>query len=422
MKSNKVNGSNASTDSVRVLIVGAGIAGLTLALQLEQAGIECQVFEAAPEISAMGVGINILPHASKVLADLGLESELSRVAVLTERSLFYNRFGQLIYEEPLGTKAGYEHPQYSIHRGDLQAVLLRAVVDRIGPVTTDAKLIDIKQNVHEAESAFVSSNGSQRSVRSSVVVGCDGIHSVVRKQLHPTEGEPRYSGVNMWRGTVPWNPIVGGAAMIRAGWLTTGKMVVYPIRNNVDGNGLQLVNWVAELETSNYLKRDWSRQGRLEDFAHAFSSWRFDWLDFPDLIESTPEVLEYPMVDQDPLAFWTDGRITLLGDAAHPMVPRGSNGAGQAILDAVAFRQSMSRHKDPQEALLSYEAERRPATAAVVMANRSHPPDAILREVYNRTKDRPFRHIDDVISAEELRAVSESYKQVAGYSISKLAP
>jgi 5-methylphenazine-1-carboxylate 1-monooxygenase len=247
-----------------------------------------------------------------------------------------------------------------------------------------------------------------------VVIGCDGINSALRKQLYPAEGAPLYSGVNMWRGVTVWPSILTGASMIRAGWLATGKMVIYPIRDRVDGQGHQLVNWVAELETPRYRQRDWNRPGAIGDFIGAFEDWHFDWLDVPALIRRAATILEFPMVDQEPLPWWTRGRVTLLGDAAHPMYPRGSNGAGQAILDARALADALAAHADPARALAGYETTRLPATAAIVRMNRSNPPDAILREVYERTGDRPFRRIDDVISRDELAAISERYRRVAG--------
>jgi 2-polyprenyl-6-methoxyphenol hydroxylase-like FAD-dependent oxidoreductase len=219
----------------------------------------------------------------------------------------------------------------------------------------------------------------------------------------------------MWRGVTRWKPILSGASMVRAGWLSHGKMVIYPIRP-AGGDGLQLVNWVAEITTPKHLKRDWNRAGALDDFIGGFADWHFDWLDVPAFIRAAEMVLEFPMVDQDPLPRWSFGRVTLLGDAAHPMVPRGSNGAGQAILDARALTQALLEHSDPVVALGAYEAERLEATAKIVLTNRSNPPDAILREVFERTQDRPFASIDDVISRDELTAMSDSYKRIAGYS------
>jgi len=253
------------------------------------------------------------------------------------------------------------------------------------------------------------------------VIACDGLHSAIRRQLHPDEGAPRYSGVNMWRGTTRWPPILGGATMVRAGWFTHGKMVIYPIRRSIDDAGRQLVNWVAERETPEHRQRDWSRPGRLEDFIGAFESWHFDWLDVPALIRAADSILEFPMVDQDPLPWWTQGRVTLLGDAAHPMVPRGSNGAGQAILDARCLADRLASGGDVRAALATYEAGRLPATTQVVLENRRNPPDAIIREVVLRSGDRPFERIEDVIGRDELERMSERYKQVAGFDKASLS-
>jgi 2-polyprenyl-6-methoxyphenol hydroxylase-like FAD-dependent oxidoreductase len=407
-----------------VIVVGAGIGGLTLGLMLHRAGIPCRIFEAASELRAVGVGINILPHATKELSSLGLEPALARVAVATQEASFFNRFGQLIYREPLGRAAGYDWPQFSIHRGDLQLVLRDAFVARAGAERLRAgwRAVRVDQDETGATVHFEQpeTRASLPPQRAALVVACDGIHSLLRKQLYPAEGEPRYSGVNMWRGVTRWRPFLSGAGMTRAGWLATGKMVIYPIRNAIDAEGRQLVNWVAEIETPNYERRDWNRPGRLEDFIGAFADWHFDWLDIPAFLRSADVVLEFPMVDQDPLPRWSFGRLTLLGDAAHPMVPRGSNGAGQAILDCRALAECLAGTADPVAALRQYEARRLGPTSEVVLANRRNPPDAILREVWQRTGDKPFRNIEDVISRAELEALSESYKRVAQYDKERL--
>ena len=350
-----------------------------------------------------------------MLGELGLEAALARVAVETAESVFFNRFGQLIYKEALGRKAGYPWPQFSIHRGDLQAVLLDAVKARIG-----ADRIHLGwhcRGFEQGESGVRLLFRDREGMEGRIAVGCDGIHSVIRKQLYPAEGEPRYSGVNMWRGVTRWKPILSGASMLRAGWLAGGKLVHYPIRNDIDEEGRQLVNWLWEIETPQYKRWDWNRPARVEDFIAGAESWRFDWLDVPAFLRASELVLEYPMVDKDPLPAWSFGRVTLLGDAAHPMVPRGSNGAGQAILDARALAQCVSEEKN---SLKDYESERLGPTSNVVLENRRNPPDAILREVYERTGDQPFERIDAVISAQELAALSERYKQVAGYDKERL--
>ncbi len=403
-----------------IIIVGAGIGGLTLGLALHAAGIPCRIFESTAELKAVGVGINLLPHASKELAALGLEHDLARTAIETSDATFFNRFGQLIYQEPLGRAAGYEHPQFSIHRGDLQMILLDAFVARAGVdrLITGRHCTGVEQDEAGVSVHFSEGPGgaARHTVRGGAAVACDGINSAVRRQFFPGEGEPRYSGVNMWRGVTRWKPILSGASMIRAGWLSHGKMVIYPIHHAADADGLQLVNWVAEVETPTYRNRDWNRPGAIEDFIGPFADWHFDWLDIPAFIRASEVVLEFPMVDQDPLPRWSFGRVTLLGDAAHPMVPRGSNGAGQAILDARALVSALLERGDPAAAFAAYEKQRLEVTARIVLTNRTNPPDAILREVFERTHDRPFGKIDDVISHDELVALSEGYKRIAGYS------
>ena len=398
-----------------VLIVGAGIGGLTAALELHARGIACRVYESAPEIRAVGVGINLLPHATKVLGALGVVPALAKVAVETSEAAFFNRFGQLIYREPLGRRAGYDWPQLSIHRGDLQAVLLEAVKARLGEdrLHLGWHCSGFSQNERSVTLAFRERN----SVEGKAVVACDGIHSAIRRQLYPDEGEPRYSGVNMWRGVTRWKPILSGSSMTRAGWLKTGKLVHYPIRNDIDAEGRQLVNWVWEIETPDYKRWDWNRAAKVEDFIGELESWRFDWLNVPAFVRAADMVLEYPMVDKDPLPEWSFGRVTLLGDAAHPMVPRGSNGAGQAVLDAQCLASSLKENPSVEGALKAYESQRLQPTANVVLENRRNPPDAVLREVFERTGDRPFGRIEEVISAAELKALTDRYKQVAGYAL-----
>lgn len=406
-----------------VLIVGAGIAGLTLALELHAAGISCRVYEAAPELKPLGVGINVLPHAVRVLDRLGLVERLAAVAVTTKESAFFNHHGQLIYREPAGVAAGYAWPQFSIHRGDLHAVLFAAVRERLGAdaIVTDRRCTGASNEGDRAKAQFVDSHGASHSVSASVVVACDGIHSALRKQFYPDEGAPRYSGNNMWRGAVKWKPFLSGATMVRAGWFTVGKMVIYPIRDAIDADGNQLVNWVAEVAAPQPARRDWNGRGRLEDVLPTFANWHFDWLDVAGLIESTSEILEYPMVDQDPLPRWTFDRLTLLGDAAHPMVPRGSNGAGQAILDARYIAEKFKELGVGPDALAAYEKVRLKETGDVVLMNRKAPPDKILQVVHERTNGARFERIEDVVGKDELESIVNQYKAVAGYSLDKLA-
>ena len=412
------------SSTTEVLIVGAGIGGLTLALSLHQAGIGCSVVEAAAEIRPLGVGINVMPQAVRELDELGLLDALAAVGVATKESAFFNRFGQLIYSEPAGRYAGYDWPQFSIHRGDLQGVLVAAVRERLGAaaIRTDSRCLRVEQDDGGITAHFTNgAGGAPEPIRARVAIGCDGLNSAIRRQLYPDEGDPRYSGVNMWRGVAYSKPFLSGATMVRAGWLTTGKMVMYPIRDALDADGRQLINWTAEIETPQHLlRRDWNRVGRIEDFFPAFRDWKFDWLDAAGLIQATAAIYEFPMVDQDPLPRWSFGRITLLGDAAHPMVPRGSNGAVQAIIDARYLAGQLKRLGTGAAALQAYDQVRTVATARVVLMNRTNPPDAILREVHARSGDRPYARIEDVIGREELAEISNRYKRVSGADIELL--
>jgi 2-polyprenyl-6-methoxyphenol hydroxylase-like FAD-dependent oxidoreductase len=398
---------------MEVAIVGAGIGGLTLALALHQAGIACRVYEAAPAWKPLGVGINLLPHAMRELTELGVGQALERVAVATREVVFCNRFGQFIRREPRGRAAGYAWPQLSIHRADLHEALLAAVHERLGvnAVVLGAKCTGFVQE----ESVVTLSFEGGATARAQAAIGCDGIHSAVRKLLHPNEGPLSYQGINMWRGVTRAKPFLTGASMVIGGWLEVGKLVVYPVRGAIDAEGRQLVNWVAEIQSPRNVMQDWNLRGRLEDFLPAFESWRFDWLDCAALLRAADLVLEYPMVDREPLPWWTRGRVTLLGDAAHPMYPRGSNGAGQAILDARTLAGCLRRERDVPAALKAYEAARLASAYEVVLANRDSGPDALLREVHRRTGDRPFARIEDVISEGEMRALAENYQRIAGF-------
>jgi 2-polyprenyl-6-methoxyphenol hydroxylase-like FAD-dependent oxidoreductase len=408
-----------------VIIAGAGIGGLSLALMLHARGIKCRVFESAPRLDPLGVGISVLPHASAQLCGLGLREALERTGVSARNSCFFTRFGQMVHSEPVGLSAGYDVPQFQIHRGDLQQILASALIARTGTrtIVTDHRCVGFEQVDGGVVAHFFDSAGVPLpSVRGAALVGADGIHSIIRKLLHPSDGLPIYSGVNMWRGVTKWKPYLDGASYVRAGWLSHGKMVIYPIRDNIDGEGTQLINWVAEIETPEHARQDWNRRGNIDDFIGAFADWQFDFLDVPGLIRGADAILEYPMVDKDPLPWWTKGTVTLLGDAAHPMYPRGSNGAGQAILDARALADALAERSDVAGALQYYEQDRLPATAKVVQTNRTTPPDVILKVVHDRSGDRPFERIEDVIDPAELAAISNSYKSVAGYGRDQVKP
>ncbi len=377
-----------------VIIVGGGIGGLSLALTLERAGISSTIYEATPAIQQVGVGINVLPYAMRVLANLGLEKELAQRAITTQASAYFDRRGSLLHHTRVGRFAGETWPQLSIRRGELQAVLLDAVRQRLGPhrVRTGWECTGVSERDDEVCLSFRDRRTGQKleSQSAKIVVACDGIHSKIRQQFYPDEGPPRYSGVFMWRGVSCGPRFLDGATMVRVGLPSVGKMVIYPIHDYEDGT--QLINWVAEIEVpdpGNFCsRRDWNCPGEAKDFVDIFADWRFDWLDVPELIRKADTILQFPMMDRDPLPRWSFGRVTLLGDAAHPLVPLGSNGAGQALLDAEALASALAANRDPVVALARYENIRRPATAEIVMSDRAGGPDIILKEGEARVRSQ----------------------------------
>ena len=404
-----------------IAIVGGGICGLTLALNLHQRGIACRVYEAAPELRELGVGITLLPHAMREFTALGLGDRLLRAGIENAESCFFNRFGQLIYREPRGKRAGYRYPEVGIHRGTLHLALYAAVRERIGAdcVVTNHQCVGVEQDETHARLLLreTTSGRALPPVEAGIVIACDGVNSTIRKQL--VGDSVVFTGINTWRGVTRRKPILTGRSYLRIGSILTGKIVIYPIADLADGN--QLINWTTEFKRDTTDMNDWNKPGELADFISVYESWRFDWLDVAELVRTSDFVLEYPMVDKDPLSRWTFGRVTLAGDAAHPMYPRGSNGSAQAVIDARALADCLAAGGDPRDALRAYEAARREATSRVVRTNREHPPDFINIKVEELTGDKPFGNLDDYITQDELRALSDDYKRIAGFAVSDVA-
>ena len=404
---------------MKVTIIGGGIAGLGLALNLHARGVDCEVFEAVPQVREIGVGITLLPHASRELQALGVLDQLEAVAIENYESVFFNRHGQLIYKELRGRHAGYATPELGIHRGKLHKVLFDQAMAILGPqrVHTGHRCARVEQDERAVRTHFPLADGSQRVVQADVAVACDGVNSVVRQQFFPKDALC-FAGINTWRGVTVHKPILTGKSYLRIGSIETGKMVIYPIVDNVDGQGHQLINWMAEIRQPGKPMNDWNQPGQAEDFLPFFKDWTFDWLDVPALVRSAQRVFEYPMVDKDPLPQWSFGRVTLMGDAAHPMYPRGSNGSAQGLIDARTLADLLaSPQVDVVQALKDYEAQRLPATSQVVQTNRSVPPDAIIMKVDELSQGKPFDNLDDLISQDELRQISENYKRIAGFAL-----
>lgn len=403
---------------MKALIIGGGIGGLTTALCLHRAGFEVVVCESTRTIRPLGVGINILPHSMRVLSGLGLLDTIAQYAVETGTLSYFNRFGQQFWTEPRGRFAGYKWPQFSIHRGVLQHILLTEVVEALSEkaVRTNHHLSHFEQRPGEVIAHFIDRATGEKihEEQADVLIGADGINSAVRQQLYPTEGPPVYSENVLYRGTTLLEPFLGGNVMAMIGSLQQ-KMVIYPI-DKPDADGLVLTNWVGNRKEgrSTLTARDWNREsdkGRLVDL---YKDWRYAWLDVPAMIAGASTVYEFPMSDRNPLDRWTFGRVTLLGDAAHPMYPIGSNGASQAILDADALTQALLRTSDIDEALDTYDRDRVPATARVVLQNRAKGPDQIMDLMEDRF---PTGFQPQQIPHDELAEVMNHYKQIAGFDV-----
>jgi 2-polyprenyl-6-methoxyphenol hydroxylase-like FAD-dependent oxidoreductase len=402
----------------RAIIAGAGIGGLTAALALHARGIEATVFEAVAAIRPLGVGINLLPHGAAVLHGLGLGAALDRTGIRTRAIEYRTRFGHRIASDPRGIEAGFEHPQYSIHRGHLQMLLLDAVRARLGPeaVRTGLRLQDVEQDANGVTAVFRAADGGSVEATADLLVGADGFHSRVRRTLHPHEGPAHAEGMMMYRGAVEREPFGDGRTMFIAGNHDV-KFVCYPISEEARTRGRALVNWVAEVRHDRprpATEADWADRGD-RGFVDAFRGFRMPDIDIVALMQATETVLEYPMIDRDPLPAWGQGRVTLLGDAAHPMYPIGANGASQAVVDAAAIAAHLDGAPTPVEGLAAYEADRRPKTQAVVLANRQAGPEQVL-DIADARITGPDDRIEDLITPQEVEAVASRYRRIAGFT------
>ena len=407
-----------------VIIAGGGIGGLTAALSLNRAGVPVRVFESVDRIQALGVGINLLPHAVRELDAMGLAGDLASNGLTPSTLAYFTKRGEPIWEESRGIAAGYRWPQISIHRGVLHTILHEASIAEIGAdrIHTGCHLDRFVETAAGVEATFIDrrSGAVTATAEGSMLIACDGIHSVARRHFYPDEGMPKWNGALLWRGLAEGPPVFDGRTMIWAGH-PRQKFVMYPLLDLADGR--QQLNFIAELRTddTDLLEReDWNRPGDLADFLPQFTDWAFPWLDVPGLIASAPATLLFPMVDRDPVERWSFGRTTLLGDAAHPMYPIGSNGASQAILDARTLTGCLLSYVDDVErALQRYDEVRRPATSAIVLANRGLGPELPMQLVEERAPDG-FDLLSDVISAEEILAVTDGYRKMAGFSLQQL--
>ena len=406
-----------------VIVAGGGIAGLTMALTLHEIGVPVRVLESVAEVKPLGVGINLQPNAIRELQQLGLGDELERMAVRTKNVSMYSKHGGRIWTEQRGIWAGYRWPQYSVHRGHLQMLLYEAVLDRLGAAAlqTGARVTSFENTASGVAVGVDWASGESTFESAASLIGADGIHSAIRRQMYPAEGAPVWAGSVMWRAATESRPFLDGATMVFIG-NDDQKFVAYPISQPDPQTGLAIVNWIAELRydpSKGFNKEDYTRRASVDEFLPQFENWEFDWIDLAALANGADRIYEYPMVDRDPIPSWTDGRVTLMGDAAHVMYPVGSNGASQAIVDARKIGRALIDHDDVANAMASYESEMLPLASNMVLRNRAGGPDHIMQMVEDRCGG-VFDDITDVMSNDELDAYAAKYKTTAGFAITEL--
>ena len=409
----------------RVIIAGGGIGGLATALTLHQIGVPCTVFEAVRDMRPLGVGINLQPNAVRELYDLGIgEADLDSVGVPAKEWALVGLNGNDIYSEPRGLKAGYNWPQYAVHRGQFHQLMYRKVIERIGTdaVRLGSRVTGYRKNADGGVVAFVEHADSTTSEQSGVLlIGADGIHSAIRAQMQPAQPPIHWGGAIMWRGTTLARPIRSGASFVGLG-THRQRVVFYPISQPDPKTGLALINWIAETTLDNsegWKQTGWFRQVEVADFVHSFDKWVWDWFDVPSFLKQADVAFENPMIDRDPVPTWRDGPVALMGDAAHAMYPTGSNGASQAIVDARVLGAAMVAHGVTADALAAYDEQLCGPISQLVLRNRGAGPFGLLNMVDERCGGT-FDTIDDVIPPKERADFMAGYKAAAGFAIEKL--
>ena len=409
-----------------VLIAGGGIGGLSVALTLHQIGVPCLVLESVRDLKPLGVGINLQPNAVRELYELGIGPEqLDAIGLQTREFVLVGLNGKEVYAEPRGLRAGYDWPQYSAHRGGLQMLLYRAVIERLGPgaVRTGMAVTGYRHDPggHGVRALVEARDGERLEIEGSLLIGADGLHSAVRAQMHPGQPPIQWGGAIMWRGVTPGLPIRTGASFVGLG-THRHRVVFYPISHPDPATGLAAINWIAEITVDNsggLTTGDWNRQVAIESFIHHFEDWNYGWLDVPAMLRGADAVFEYPMIDRDPVPTWVDGHVALLGDAAHVMYPTGSNGASQAVIDARVLGAAMLEHGVTGAALQAYDARLCAEISAVVLRNRGAGPFGLLNLLDERCGG-VFDDIDAVIPAAEREAFMSRYRAAAGFAMETL--
>ncbi|MGC3992821.1 MAG: FAD-dependent monooxygenase [Propionicimonas sp.] len=398
-----------------IAIIGAGPCGLTTALRLHQQGFRPTVYEAVPELKPLGVGIDTKIYGTREIDEVGLLDEFRKISVNAKHSIFFNEYGQEIYAELCGTYMGYLHEQRFVHRGTLQMLLYRTVLERLGEdsVVLGARCTGYSQADGKVTANLLRPDGSTFQVTADVLIATDGIKSAVRTQMHPESASPAYSGITMFRGTTIMEPYADGQTILHIGNPHKSSLIVYPIANDFEGTGKTLVNWVCEAVRDESVE-DWNQTGGVEEILPYWDNCKLPFLDVQEMMRNAREVYLMPLIDHNPLDSWVDGHVVLAGDAAHAMYPRGGNGWCQAIVDSRVIAEKLASTDDIDAALTAYQDERLEVVNRIVMANRGEGYEVIRRMVADRTGGEPFSNVDDVLPLAEADAVFSKYHALVG--------
>ncbi|HTW15617.1 MAG TPA: FAD-dependent monooxygenase [Nocardioides sp.] len=402
--------------SLDIAVIGAGPAGLLTALRLHQQGFRPTVYEVVPELKPLGVGVDIKTVGTAEIDDLGLLEEFRAISVDAEDSIFYNHFGQEIYAEKCGVHMGYLHEQRFVHRGTLQMLFYRVALERLGAaaIVLGAGVTAYSQDADGVTLDLRHTDGRTEQVRHDAVIACDGIKSVIRRQMFPEMAEPHFSGITMWRGTTLMEPYRGGHTILHIGDPNISTMIVYPIADDFEGTGRTLVNWVVETQGEETIE-DWNQVGDITEVIPLFDTVKLPFLDVQQMMRDAREVYLFPLIRHEPLDGWVDGRVVLLGDAAHAMFPRGGNGITQAMLDARVVVQKLLEHPtDPHAGFVAYDEARREGVNRIVMNMRGEGYEVIRRMVAERTDGKPFTDIEDVLPLAEADEIFSKYHALVG--------
>ncbi|MBT0772903.1 FAD-dependent monooxygenase [Kineosporia sp. J2-2] len=400
-----------TTTPLDIAIIGAGPAGLTAALRLHQKGFRPRIYETVPELRPLGVGIDVKVYGSREIEELGLLEEFRAISVDARESIFYNKYGQEIYAELCGVHMGYLHEQRFVHRGYLQMLLYRTVLERLGE---DAVVSGVRCTGYTNHDDRVTLHlDGAPDVTADLAIAADGIKSAVRQQMHPEHSEPVYSGITMWRGTTLMEPFGSGGTILHIGAPQSSSMIVYPIANDFEGTGKVLVNWVVEAMRDETVE-DWNQRGTVEEILPYYEQCEIVHLDVRQMLRDAREVYLFPLIRHEPLDNWIDGRMVLIGDAAHAMYPRGGNGACQAIVDGGALAHHLAAGGDVDAALRAFQEQRLKAVNGMVMAHRGEGYEVIRRMVEDRTGGEMFTDIEQVLPLAEADAIFSKYHSMVG--------